>query len=129
AFPAGHRDRLPGDGLPVDLALPVQHGAVGGDPLARADQDGVADPQPGGVDGLLALAAGGDGDPDRPLRGQVQQGADGVGGAPGDHGLQRAGGREDDDEQGAVEDLADAGGGGRRDDHQQVDVEGALPGG
>ena len=60
------------------------------------------------------------------LRGQVQQAAHGVLGAPGDERLERAGGGEDDDQQRAVEDLPDRRRDERGHDHQQVDVQGPL---
>ena len=122
ALTAGQR--LAGDRGLVDLAETLQHLTVGADPLARTHQDDVADHELGGVDHLL-LAGGGQ--PGRLLRGEVEKRAHRVSGTPGDEGLQRTGGGEDDDQQRALEHLPDRGRQQRRHDHQEVDVEGLLP--
>ena len=110
----------------IDLAAPVDDGSVGAHALAGAHQDRFADLELGGLDGLLVLTVRGGVQAYGAFGGQVQQGADRVGRALGDHGLQRAGGGEDDDEQCAVEDLADGGRGDGGHDHQQVHVQGAF---
>ena len=60
------------------------------------------------------------------LRREVEQPAHRLGRPLGQHGLQRTGRGEDDDQQPAVHDLPDRRRTDRRDDHQQVDVERAL---
>ena len=117
----GHR--LAGDRGLVDLADPVQHLAVRADPLTGPDQHPVAHGQVGGGNDPLVVVGAQHGGL---LRRQVQQGAHGVLGAAGDVRLERPGGGEDDDQQRAVEDLADPRGDEGGHDHQQVDVQRPL---
>ena len=113
--------RLTGDRGLVDLADPVQHLAVGADPLAGPDQHPVADGQVGGGhDALLAVGAA--------ARvacsgARSSRAAHGVRGAAGGARLQGPGGGEDDDQQRAVEDLPDRRRAEGGHDHQQVDVQ------
>ena len=112
----------------VDVAGPGEHEPVGGDPLAGADQDLVTDDQLGHRDQPVVgtMVPGAIRQNSGRLRGQVEQRVDARPGARGHHGLERAGTREDDDQQGAVEVLADGRGGDGGHHHQQVDVEPAL---
>ncbi len=119
----GHRHQLAGDRGLVDLARSRHQHRVRADALAGTHAHHVADVQVGRVDDLLGAVgtdAGG------PFGSQVEQGVHGVGGPGGRDGLQRSRGGEDDDQQGAVEDLTDAGGAERGDDHQQVHVQDAA---
>ena len=115
------RQRLAGDGGLVHVAGTGQHLPVGGDALARPDQDHVADPQAGRVHGLLAARLV---EPGSLLGREVEQAAHRLGGAVGGHRLQGAGGSEDDDQQAAVKDLPDRRRADRREHHQQVHVQG-----
>ena len=116
----GDGQRLAGDRGLVHLAGPVQDLAVRADPLPGADQHHVPDPQAGRLDDFLGSVIA---EPDGLVRGQVEQAAHRLRGAVGGHRLQRAGGREDDDQQAAVQDLPDRRGGDRGRDHQQVHVQ------
>ena len=100
----GGRQRLAGDGGLVHVACARQHLPVRGDPLARPDQDHVADPQARRVHGLLAACLV---EPGGLVGREVEQAAHGLGGAVGGHRLQGAGGGEDDDQQPAVQHLPD----------------------
>ena len=99
--------RFAGDRGLVDLAETLQHLTVGADPLAGPDQDDVADHEVGRVDDLLALRS----TVNRVARSGARSSkpAHRVRGTPGDEGLERTGRREDDDQQGTVEDLPDRG--------------------
>jgi hypothetical protein len=109
---------------------------VGAYALTGADQQDIADDELAGGDGLLGRTGLpgplGPGpvavrrQPGGGRRGEVGVAAHGVGGAGRGHGLQGAGGGEDDDQQRAVQDLPDRGRAERRHDHQQVDVERLL---
>ena len=65
--------------------------------------------------------------PDGAVRGQVEQAAHGLLGVMGGDRLERSRGREDDDQQAAVEDLPDRGRADRGGDHEQVHVEHPSP--
>ncbi len=113
-----------GDGGLVDLARAVEDPSVGADALARPDPDDIADREIPGGDALLGSVRGQAGGG---RRGQVEKAADRVLGARGGQRLQRAGRREDHDQQGPVHDLADGGRAERGHDHQQIHVQDLLP--
>lgn len=119
-----HRQGLAGDGGLVDLAGPLKDAAIGPDPLAGTDQDGVADSEVLGGHCLLAPVVGQTGGGGG---GEVEQAADRVLGTSGGQRLQRAGGRENDDQQGTVHHLPDRRRTERGHDHQQIHIQGLLP--
>jgi hypothetical protein len=118
----GDRHRFAGDGGLVHVTGAGDDSSVGGDPLAGAHQDHVADAQCGGRDASFS----GIGDQARVVGRQVEQSADRLRSAVGGHRLHGSGRGEDDDEQAAVQDLADRCRADCGHHHQQVHVQGLL---
>ena len=116
-----HRQAFAGDRRLVDRRLAGQHHAVHGNPLARADQDAVADAQLLHRHLLLVVAV----EQGRPPGREVHQAADGVAGAVHGVAFQRVAQGKEKHGHRALSPLADKDRADGGDGHQGVHVQGA----